>query len=91
MLRIRPGPPFALLTVEVAHVADVDTPRDELLARPSMSWTTRCVPRLEPGSASVIPIPTVIEQAEPGGVICTTRNVSLGWWSTSSEKPSFSV
>ena len=31
-----------------------------------------------PGSASVIPIPIVTEHAEPGGVICTTRNSSFG-------------
>jgi hypothetical protein len=33
----------------------------------------------------------VIEHAEPGGVICTTRNSSLGWWSTSRLKPAFST
>jgi hypothetical protein len=39
----------------------------------------------------VIPFPIVIEQADPGGVICTTRNSSFGWWSTSRSNPTFSV
>ena len=44
----------------------------------SMSLTTRCVPRYEPGSAGVIPIPNVSEHADPGGVTWTTRNSSFG-------------
>ena len=44
----------------------------------SMSVTTRCVPAYEPGAASVIPMPIEIEQAEPGGVSWTTRNVVAG-------------
>ena len=36
-----------------------------------------------PGSLFVSPVPIVIEQAEPGGVSWTTRNCSLGAWSTS--------
>ncbi len=48
-----------------------------------MSVTTRCVPRLEPGAASVMPVPMVIELADPGGVICTTRNPSVELVSTS--------
>jgi hypothetical protein len=38
-----------------------------------------------------MPIPIVSEQADPGGVIWTTRNCSFGWWSTSSLKPQFST
>jgi hypothetical protein len=38
-----------------------------------------------------IPVPMVIEQAEPGGVICTTRNPSPGLTSTSRVKPTVSV
>jgi hypothetical protein len=36
-------------------------------------------------------MPKVTEHAEPGGVICTTRKVSLAWWSTSRWKPSRST
>jgi hypothetical protein len=46
----------------------------------------------EPGAASVIPVPTEIEHAEPGGVSCTTRKSSSpARWSTSRLKPAFSV
>ena len=31
-----------------------------------MSETTICRPRTEPGAASVMPVPSAIEQAEPG-------------------------
>ena len=41
----------------------------------SMSVTTRCVPRYEPGAAPVMPFPMVIEHADPGGVICTTPEI----------------
>ena len=44
----------------------------------SMSATTRCGAAGEPGAASVIPIPNVSEQADPGGVSWTTRNRALG-------------
>ncbi|SLB80975.1 Uncharacterised protein [Mycobacteroides abscessus subsp. abscessus] len=43
----------------------------------SMSLTTTCMPTTEPGSASVIPLPMQIEQAEPGGVSWTKRRSSL--------------
>ena len=33
MLGVGARPPLALLAVEVTHVADLDAPRDELLAR----------------------------------------------------------
>jgi hypothetical protein len=48
-----------------------------------MSVTGRCVPRLEAGTAPVMPVPMVIEFADPGGVICMTRNPSVGLVSTS--------
>jgi hypothetical protein len=44
-----------------------------------------------PGAASVIPVPMVIEQAEPGGVICTIRISPPGLASTSRLKPTFST
>ena len=40
-----------------------------------MSGTTICRPWTEPGSVSMIPVPMVIEHAEPGGVSCTKRIV----------------
>ena len=43
-----------------------------------MSVTTRWRAWYDPGSASVSPVPMVIEHAEPGGVSCTTRNVVAG-------------
>jgi hypothetical protein len=33
-----------------------------------MSVTTSCRPSAEPGAAEVIPLPKMIEHAEPGGV-----------------------
>ena len=39
-----------------------------------MSSTHRCSPWRVPGSIWPIPVPMAIEQAEPGGVSCTTRN-----------------
>jgi len=36
-------------------------------------------------------MPNVSEQAEPVGVTWTTRNLSFGWWSTSSVKPQVST
>src|SRR5207245_2798240 len=64
----------------VPDVADLHPTSDELGPTASMSVTTRCVPRYEPGAASVSPVPMVIEQAEPGGVNWTTRNSSLARW-----------
>src|SRR5829696_3660344 len=48
-----------------------------------MSGTTSCRPWTEPGAISTIPLPTAIEQADPGGVSCTTCMSSLilvSWW-----------
>ncbi len=39
----------------------------------SMSSTTMCTPWLDPGAASVTPLPMMIDAADPGGVKCTTR------------------
>ena len=50
-----------------------------------MSLTTSCMLALEPRSVPwgtwVGPMTT--EHAEPGGVMCTTRIVSVGWVSAS--------
>jgi len=35
--------------------------------------------RADPGAASVSPTPNWTEQAEPGGVSCTTRKPEAGW------------
>ena len=43
-----------------------------------------------PGTPSVMPVPMLIEQADPGGVSCTTRNSSPARWSTSTRKPACS-
>lgn len=44
----------------------------------SMSVTIRKVLRVDPGRASVSPVPIWIEQVEPRGVSCTTRKSLLG-------------
>jgi hypothetical protein len=56
-----------------------------------MSETTSCRPRTDPGAASVTPVPTVIEHADPGGVSWTNRSSSLTLWSWSALKPTCSV
>jgi hypothetical protein len=56
----------------------------------SMSLTVICRPPSEPGSPGLIPVPIVIEQAEPGGVIWTTRK-SPSRWSTSTLNRSLSA
>jgi hypothetical protein len=33
----------------------------------------------EPGGIVVIPVPSTMEQADPGGVSCTNRNASFTW------------
>jgi hypothetical protein len=44
-----------------------------------MSPTEICSPFRDPGlTSSSMPLPIEIEQAEPGGVSCTTRNRSFG-------------
>ena len=49
------------------RIAFTATPRPiSSLRATSMSVTTRCVPRYEPGAASVRPLPMVSEQADPG-------------------------
>ena len=63
----------------MCRISLTSTPRPTSSAlAASMSVTTRWVPREEPGAASVIPIPNVSEQADPGGVSWTTRNRSFG-------------
>jgi hypothetical protein len=51
------------------------TPRSTSSARARwMSGTTSCRPFSEPGGMSgTAPVPITIEQADPGGVSCTTR------------------
>ena len=67
------------------------TPRPVSSARAaSMSVTIRCVPCSDPGD-SLGGAMIVIEHAEPGGVICTTRNSGPARWSTSSWKPHCSM
>jgi len=56
----------------------------------SMSSTTNCRPCAEPGAAEVIPVPKMTEQADPGGVSCTTRKSSPVVKSASSRQPSAS-
>src|SRR6185437_13733782 len=56
----------------------------------SMSATTSCA-RAVPGATSVIPTPSAIEQAEPGGVSCTKRSFSSTVWSWSAWKPACST
>jgi len=55
-----------------------------------MSLTTRWRPCNEP-AASLAGDITVIEHAEPGGVICTTRKSPSPRWSTSRWKPTRST
>jgi hypothetical protein len=56
-----------------------------------MSETTSWRPLIDPGVMPLpIPLPKVIEHADPGGVSCTTRNVGLKVRSTSTWKPHFS-
>ena len=56
-----------------------------------MSVTTSCSPSNEPGCISLRPMPITIEQAEPGGVSCTTLIPSAGSVSWSTVNPSFSA
>ena len=56
-----------------------------------MSATTIWRPWTEPGVHSLIPVPEAIEQADPGGVSCTKRMLSLTRWSWSALKPSLSM
>ena len=57
----------------------------------SRSSTTNWTPLTEPGSPSGRPWPITTEHDEPGGVICTTRMVSLGLTSWSRWNPTCSV
>ena len=58
-------------------ISPVSTPRPASSSRAAtMSATTSCIPTTEPGAASVIPVPIVIEQAEPGGVSWMNRSWS---------------
>jgi hypothetical protein len=72
-------------------MSDTATPRLVSSARAvSRSVTTSC----SDGAArrSSVPVistgPITTEQADPGGVMCTTRSDGLGWVSASSRKPS---
>ena len=68
------------------------TPRPARASRTaSTSWTTSWTPLTEPGSPSGRPSPSTTEQAEPGGVSCTTRIPELGRTSWSRWKPTRSV
>jgi len=51
-----------------------------------MSETVNC-PLAEPGAAVVIPLPNVIEHAEPGGVNWTYAKAVHGATSSSSRHP----
>jgi hypothetical protein len=50
----------------VADLADLDAAAGQFVAAATMSTSTRCKPGPDPGSASVMPTPTLIEQADPG-------------------------
>ena len=70
------------------------SPRPTSSARAaSMSVTTSWRLARGPGgvAGSTMTGPTVTEQDEPGGVICTTRIDSVGQLSTSRWKPSWST
>src|SRR5262249_9698017 len=64
------------------------TPRSASCARPA-SRPGRANCRLGRGDTTLGP-PTT-EQADPGGVMCTTRIVSVGWVSASRRNPSVPV
>jgi hypothetical protein len=53
-----------------------------------MSSTTRFRLSVEPGTADVIPVPKITAQADPGGVIWTTRNSGPAEKSASTRQPS---
>jgi hypothetical protein len=52
-----------------------------------MSLTVSCRPWADPGPAELTPVPKMIEQADPGGVSCTTRKSALAAKSASSRQP----
>jgi hypothetical protein len=54
---------------------------------PTQIWT----PFSEPGTPSPMPLPTMIEQPDPGGVNWTIRTPSIGLSSTSTSKPNLSA
>jgi hypothetical protein len=49
----------------------------------SKSATTHYTSRCELGGISVLPVPSTMEHADPGGVSWTNRSASLTWWSRS--------
>ena len=68
------------------------TPRPASCSRTaSRSSTTSCTPLTEPGAPRGRPSPITTEQADPGGVICTTRIDSVGRASWSRLKPTCST
>jgi hypothetical protein len=73
------------------HVADGDAAASEFRADGVDVLDGELDPLTEPGSPSGRPSPITTEQDEPGGVICTTRMLSLGRMSWSRLKPTFSV
>ena len=78
----------------IVWTGETPTPRSASCARAaSMSGTTSCrlaeAPRSVPAGTTFGPITT--EHPEPGGVMCTTRMVSLGRVSASRRKPSLPV
>jgi hypothetical protein len=75
---------------ELLHLAGVDTPRDQLGVC-GVDVVDDHLRSALPGSASLTPSPSAIEQAEPGGVSWTKRISSLTTWSWSAMKPAFST
>jgi len=73
------------------HVADAHAAAGERLADGLDVLDDELDALDEPGSPSGRPTPITTEQAEPGGVICTTRMASLGRTSWSRLKPTCSV
>lgn len=58
----------------VEHLAHLDPAIDKLRTRRFDIRHDEVRPWVEPGSASIIPLPKMIEHAEPGGVRCTNRS-----------------
>jgi len=71
-----------LARLEVEDLADLHPAPGQLGAGGPMWGTIRCRPLTEPGTSALCM--SVIEQAESGGVSCTTRKSSPELWSTSS-------
>ena len=92
----QPLPSGSLKNTNLPHgyssISDTWTPRPASSARAAAtSDTTICRPCAGPGSWVEMPTPKAMEQADPGGVICTNRSASFTWWSWSAWKPTCSV